>query len=330
VKLALDCEQATTEKAKARGKPCNTVPHILFMLKQAQSLAAIVAGDADPSIALDCAVQAELCCDNPVDKAIAGQLVGAAHLKAGSDHTEIIDAYLNAFECGSQLSLADMQTNKYIPLSSFIVAAKILGNAGRFADMLALLLFGCTVYSSSSLFMLVGVSCIRLDRLTEAEDALLEANLIDNRNAEVWAYLSMVCMITGPHRLEEAEKALFQALRLGLCTASLLRELAMTFMSADKLEIAEDLVRRAVVAESRGSSGRSLQHNRKLLADILAGQNKAASAVDEYQVTIADEEADTRIRLEAATRCAELLTSLGRDEEARSLGKIIAALRGNE
>lgn len=43
----------------------------------------------------------------------------------------------------------------------------------------------------------------------------IEANLLSNTNAEVWTYLTLVCLLGGPHRAEEAERSLFQALRLG-------------------------------------------------------------------------------------------------------------------
>ncbi|XP_067912400.1 cilia- and flagella-associated protein 70 isoform X2 [Heterodontus francisci] len=40
----------------------------------------------------------------------------------------------------------------------------------------------------------VGIACYRLNELTDAEDALCEANILCNTNAEVWGYLTMVCL----------------------------------------------------------------------------------------------------------------------------------------
>lgn len=34
----------------------------------------------------------------------------------------------------------------------------------------------------------------QLGELTEAEDALTEANALNNRNPEVWGYLSLICL----------------------------------------------------------------------------------------------------------------------------------------
>ena len=42
----------------------------------------------------------------------------------------------------------------------------------------------------------VGISCYRLGELSEAEQALSEANILNNTDPEVWGYLSLVCLKT--------------------------------------------------------------------------------------------------------------------------------------
>lgn len=39
--------------------------------------------------------------------------------------------------------------------------------------------------------------------------------MLNNKNADTWMYFSLLCLLGGPHRVEEAEQSLFQALRLG-------------------------------------------------------------------------------------------------------------------
>lgn len=46
---------------------------------------------------------------------------------------------------------------------------------------------------------------LQLGDLADAEDALTEANILDNMDPEVWAYLCLVCLQTG--RRLEAEQA---------------------------------------------------------------------------------------------------------------------------
>ena len=62
--------------------------------------------------------------------------------------------------------------------------------------------------------MKVHVVLFQLNELTEAEDALSEANILNNSDPEVWGYLSLVCLKTG--RQLEAEQAYKYSIKVRL------------------------------------------------------------------------------------------------------------------
>lgn len=69
----------------------------------------------------------------------------------------------------------------------------------------------------------VGISCYRLGELDDAEDALSEANILNNKAPEVWAYLSLICLKT--NRPLEAEQAYKYSIKLNLDNQELLEEI---------------------------------------------------------------------------------------------------------
>ena len=109
-------------------------------------------------------------------------------------------------------------------------------------------------------------------------------------------------------------------------------------MASDRLTVAEDLIRRAIAAEGTavgasagtGASGSRSAYHRKLLGDVLAGQQQASAAVDEYKRVLASsgsEEAAADVKVSAAERCMALLQTLGRSEEAAAVRDILDVLR---
>ncbi|RHY10524.1 hypothetical protein DYB36_010954, partial [Aphanomyces astaci] len=90
---------------------------------------------------------------------------------------------------------------------------------------------------------------------------------------------------------------------------TLLRELSNGFVALDKLEVAESLLRRSLLA---GDSSLT----RKTLADVLAAQNCASTALDQYKKAL-EGCSSMGDRAALLARCADLLSMLGRLEEAK-------------
>lgn len=331
VQLAVDCDAAASAKAAARGLAPDTVPHLRHVLYRAKAKDFL--GRLQYQEALEAARLSVLSIgEESGDDEVNGWLACAAvQVASGWPTNEIADSYSSAIDAATAAADIGQVTKDCVPLEAYLSLAKLRLGMGSFEDALKVAVDCCAVYPhASAAYLVAGVCCLRLDRSTDAEDALQEANLLDNRNPEVWAFLSLLCNKLGPARAEEADASLRQALRLGLSNASLLRELATAYVALDRLAFAEDLVRRAASAEVAVSqTGKASAFTRKLLADVLAGQNQAAEAVNAYQDVIGDEVADKQTRIDAGQAAVSLLQSLGRLEEMYQLNSILVQIRSS-
>ena len=136
----------------------------------------------------------------------------------------------------------------------------------------------CKRMPSASVWLGVGKACMKLGNMQEAEEALAEANIVDNKNPLVWGNLALVCLKSNPVRNVEADQSVRQALKLNLADASLLHDIGSTYADNGRFEQAEQLLRRSLAAGGEKSS-----EVRLLLAKVLQYQNKYEIAIKEYK-----------------------------------------------
>lgn len=236
-----------------------------------------------------------------------------------------------------------------LPLNLFNFGIKLLHSVNKYDEALESLRLACDLYSSSYLCYLVGLTYFKMEKYDLSEQSFSESLILNPDSAVAWGYYSIVLISKfGKQKLEESFSACNKAISLNLNDPIVLRELAISFMSIDQLQIAEDLIRRAISSEqgyiynfgednslylndldnnSYKKNKNINPHTRKLLAEILSGQNMAAQAIDEYLILIHDSNNEKNLRLNSAIQCKKLYSSLGKLEEEKEMEKIINKIK---
>ncbi|KAI9204949.1 uncharacterized protein BJ171DRAFT_423701, partial [Polychytrium aggregatum] len=120
----------------------------------------------------------------------------------------------------------------------------------------AIYIKSCELEPTSNGWLGVGKACLALSEYAEAEDSLAvripglplitttkacSTNVLNNRDSEVWAYITILCLQT--NREFEANQAVAQALRIGIRNAEILKLLGVAFLRAQKNGAASECFR---------------------------------------------------------------------------------------
>ncbi len=85
----------------------------------------------------------------------------------------------------------------------------------------------------------LGLSMMRLHEFESAEEALNEANLLDIENEQVWAYFTILCLLTG--RKNQALECLSELTRMNCSDAENLEEIGNLFFEFEEYELTAEI-----------------------------------------------------------------------------------------
>ena len=104
--------------------------------------------------------------------------------------------------------------------------ASIYLNEKEYSKAKQTYLEACSKTATCMTWLGAGIASYRLGELKEAEHALNEANILDNHNTVVWAYLTLVCLKQKRHL--EAEQCYQYAVKTGPSESTLMEEIKNT------------------------------------------------------------------------------------------------------
>ncbi|KAE9139811.1 hypothetical protein PF005_g833 [Phytophthora fragariae] len=232
--------------------------------------------------------------------------LGKVYLQQDSQTKTAIECLQRALEHREAMNAESLRLGLYLRLGLALLHSQ------QFEAAETTFLLACDEFRVASCWLGVGIACVRLEKWECAQMALSEANKLDPSNPDVWAYLALLALtahgsVSG-HDERDAQQFVSQALRHNLSNPALLRELSNAFVAIDRLETAEKLLRRSLACQDSSLT-------RKTLADVLSAQNCAEDALRQYTQSL-DVAEDVGERCVLLEKCAQLLTTLGRPEEA--------------
>ncbi|OWZ02891.1 hypothetical protein PHMEG_00025472 [Phytophthora megakarya] len=237
---------------------------------------------------------------------VAWITLGKVYLQLDSQTKTAIECLQRAIEHRGTLNVEALRLGLYLRLGLALL------HSSQFETADAIFLLACNEFRVASCWLGVGIASLRLEKYERAQIALAEANRLDSTNPDVWGYLALLALTTHTTVVvrdeKDAQQFVSQALRHNLSNPGLLRELSNAFVAIDRLESGEKLLRRSLACQDSFLT-------RKTLADVLAAQNCAEDALRQYTLSLnVTESVEERCVL--LEKCAQLLTTLGRPEEA--------------
>ena len=82
----------------------------------------------------------------------------------------------------------------------------------------------------------MGLSLLRTGELAAAEDAIAQANILNNTNPNVWGLMTILCLTVGAQRLIQANLCFKEAIDLGIRDALFIEEIGDLYQRIGELD----------------------------------------------------------------------------------------------
>ena len=99
----------------------------------------------------------------------------------------------------------------------------------------------CKHTNTSYAWQYLGYAHMMLSELKESEECLSRANVLDNKNADIWAILSLLSLKNG-NRQTQASQCMREAIKLGFSNTDILNDIIHTLLDLNNKEKALELI----------------------------------------------------------------------------------------
>mmetsp|Transcript_45518 Transcript_45518/g.144787 ORF Transcript_45518/g.144787 Transcript_45518/m.144787 type:complete len:1066 (-) Transcript_45518:1094-4291(-) len=204
-----------------------------------------------------------------------------------------------------------------IPLELYLRLGKCHEATGNWGAAMDTYVNACWARPCCSTWLGAGVAFFKMGDYANADLALTEANVLDNKNPLVWGYLALANLVSG--RTAEAAAALKWAFKEELADAGVIAAVGRQYSAMGMWGDAEVCFRRSIAL---GDDPRM----RVELGEALWEQNDAEGARVEYMGSLrrAEQKGDADLKVEVLPRLAEVNTFLGYGADAHSYGVELA------
>lgn len=94
-----------------------------------------------------------------------------------------------------------------------------------------------------------------MGELNLAEDAFSQANILDNLNPNVWAYMCVLCLTVGKERKVQAEICFREAIKTGLESCEIFEEIGDLYVKEDCFDLAIESFQQLLKIDKKHGEG---------------------------------------------------------------------------